>query len=81
MADSKQKAKRQQPTNFLEALRELGRDVATEAKVQVKQVVAQDIPESFGLSQSGTLKPHEHYKVGTPDKAEAATDRDRKSVV
>lgn len=64
MSGKTQAPKRQQPTNFLEALRELGRDVTSEAKVQVKQVFAQDIPDSLGMPHStGTLNPKEQVSV------------------
>jgi hypothetical protein len=49
--------------NFLEALRDLGKGVTSEAKNQVKQAITQDIPESLGLSSSGTLKPNESLSI------------------
>lgn len=60
---AKPQQKRPAPNNFLEALRELGQDMASEAKMQVKQMVTTDIPESFGITGSGTLKPNESLTV------------------
>lgn len=57
-----QKAK--QPENFLEALRELGRDIATETRVQITKAVTTDLPDAFGVTHtSGTLKPNEQFSV------------------
>ena len=48
----------------MEALRELGRDISTETKVQIRNVVTQDIPESLGVSHmSGKLQPNEKVSV------------------
>ncbi len=77
MANTKPK-KQNPPTNFLEALRELGRDVASEAQSQAKQVFTQDVPDSLGLPHSsGTLKPNESLSVSrnqTDSAAERKTD-------
>lgn len=56
----KPKAK-SQPTNFLEALRGLGQDVKSEAKIHIKKMVTQDIPQSLGLD--GTLQPDKPLSV------------------
>jgi len=48
----------------MEALRELGRDISTEAKVQIKQIVNTDLPESLGMAHaSGTLQPNERVSI------------------
>lgn len=60
-----------QPKNFLEALRELGDDFKTEAKIQVSKIITQDLPESFGVTPSGTLKPNESVSVTDLARAEA----------
>lgn len=70
--NSKGTAKRPAPNNFLEALRELGQDVASETKIQVSRAVTQDIPQSFGLSASGTLNPNESFRMPSPDSEAAA---------
>ncbi|MBI2008467.1 hypothetical protein HYS82_02315, partial [Candidatus Amesbacteria bacterium] len=51
--------------------RELGGDFKTEAKIQVQKIIAQDVPESFGISPSGTLKPNESVSVADLAQAEA----------
>lgn len=64
MSSVKSQAKRPAPNNFLEALRELSQDVASEAKIQVKEIISRDIPESFGLSDSGgTINPNESISL------------------
>ncbi len=65
---NKSQSKRTQPVNFLEALRDLGQGVTSEAKVQIKNIVTDDIPESFGFPTSGTLHPNESF---SPHKKEA----------
>lgn len=67
---TKPQVKRPAPQNFLEALRDLGQDMASETKIQVKQVFTQDIPESFGLPISGTLSPHESVSLNFPQSPE-----------
>ncbi|OGC92814.1 hypothetical protein A3D85_01175 [Candidatus Amesbacteria bacterium RIFCSPHIGHO2_02_FULL_47_9] len=59
------------PKNFLEALRELGGDFKSEAKIQVTKIVTQDVPESFGFAPTGTLKPNEAVSVSDMAKAES----------
>ena len=59
-SNGKPQAKRA-PTNFLEALRDLGSDFKSEAKIQVSKIVTDDIPQSLGLS--GTLAPNESVSV------------------
>jgi hypothetical protein len=60
------------PNNFLEALRELGQDTVSEAKIQVKKIVTSDIPQSLGISGSGTLKPNESVSMEQIRQAEMA---------
>lgn len=64
------RSKVQSPENFLEALRTLGSDAVSETKSQVKKAILSDIPESFGLTSSGTLKPNESLSVNDLEKAE-----------
>jgi len=59
------------PKNFLEALHELGNDFKSEAKIQVSKIVTQDVPESFGIAASGTIKPNESVSVADLAQAEA----------
>ena len=56
------------PDSFLEALQELGKGVVSEAKIQVTNVVTQDIPQSFGLG--GELKPDQPVSVESLHKTE-----------
>lgn len=73
MASYSQKSKaKTQPKNFLEALRELGDDFKNEAKVQVSKIVTQDVPESFGVAASGTIKPNESVSMSDLAQAEAS---------
>ena len=60
-AASPRPARRPAPVNFLEALKDLGRDAASQAKIHISQAVTQDIPESFGLS--GDLTPNQSYSL------------------
>jgi len=53
----------QSPENFLEALRGLGKSAVTEVKSQTKKAVFSDIPESLGLTASGTLNPNESLNM------------------
>lgn len=51
MASSQKAARRSAPANnFLEALQGLGSDVLSETKIQVTNIVTQDIPQSFGMA-------------------------------
>ena len=53
MASATPKAARrpaQTSDNFLEALRDLGKGVVSEAKIQVTKAITDDIPQSFGLA-------------------------------
>ncbi|KKU82464.1 MAG: hypothetical protein UY11_C0047G0012, partial [Candidatus Amesbacteria bacterium GW2011_GWC2_47_8] len=56
------------PDSFLEALQELGKGVVSEAKIQVQNVVTQDIPQSFGFS--GDLHPDQPVSVESLHKTE-----------
>lgn len=60
--------RRPAPANFLEALRELRSDAASEAKVQVTKVFTEDIPQALGLS--GTLQPNESFSLADVEAAE-----------
>ncbi|HBC72649.1 MAG: hypothetical protein UX91_C0005G0030 [Candidatus Amesbacteria bacterium GW2011_GWB1_47_19] len=64
------KSRRQGPVhdNFLEALRDLGKDFASDATTQVKQAFSADLPQSFGLS--GTLNPNESLSLSQIEQAE-----------
>ncbi|HJZ05102.1 hypothetical protein A2634_04405 [Candidatus Amesbacteria bacterium RIFCSPHIGHO2_01_FULL_48_32] len=65
------KSKRPAPVNFLEALRDLGSDLKSEAKIQVKKIVISDLPEAIGLTPaSGTLQPNEQISVAQLQQAE-----------
>lgn len=57
------------PDSFLEALQELGKGVVSEAKIQVKNIVTQDIPQSLGLS--GDLQPDQPVSIESLHKTEA----------
>lgn len=56
------------PDSFLEALQELGKGVVSEAKIQVKNIVTQDLPQSFGLS--GDLQPDQPVSIESLHKTE-----------
>lgn len=56
------------PDSFLEALQELGKGVVSEAKIQVKNIVTQDVPQSFGLS--GDLQPDQPVSIESMHKTE-----------
>lgn len=59
--------------NFLEALRDLSKDVVDEAKIQVSSIINNDIPQSFGLS--GTLEPNKSFSVADAEAAEKRGER------
>lgn len=59
----------QSPENFLEALRSLGKSTVTEITSQAKKAVYTDIPESFGITSSGTLKPNESLDLNDVQEA------------
>src|SRR3989344_2579492 len=67
---SPSRRKAQSPENFLEALRNLGKGAVSEVKTQAKKMASVDIPESFGLSPSGTLGPSESLSVDQLQQAE-----------
>lgn len=72
MASATPKAARrpaQTSDNFLEALRDLGKGVISEAKIQVTKAVTDDIPQSFGLA------PGDSFSVDQLKAAEAAGER------
>lgn len=60
--------------NFLEALRDLGRGVVDETKSQVRQAIG-DIPQSFGLTSSGTLQPNESFSLDQLKQAENSGEK------
>jgi hypothetical protein len=62
--------KTQSPENFLEALRDLGRSATQEVTSQAKAALTQDVPESFGISPSGTLQPNESFTLTDLNQAE-----------
>src|SRR3989344_7379366 len=67
---SKQQTKKT-PENFMEALSGLKSDFAQEAKIQVRSIVTQDIPEALGLTPaSGTLSPNESFSMSELNQAE-----------
>jgi len=69
MATQSSKSARRAPANnFLEALRDLSKGVIDEAKIQVKQIVSSDIPQSFGFS--GTLQPNKSFSMADAEAAE-----------
>lgn len=59
--NQKSQNKRPNPANFLEAFRELGRDTISEAKIQVKKMVIEDVPQSLGIS--GTIAANESVSI------------------
>ncbi len=61
------------PDSFLEALQELGKGVVSEAKIQVSNIVTQDIPQSFGFS--GDLQPNQPVSLDALKQAESAGER------
>lgn len=67
-SSASQSRRRPAPANFLEALRDLSRGVVDEAKIQVKQVLNTDIPQSMGFS--GTLEPNQSFSVSDLEAAE-----------
>ena len=72
MASSTQRSARRPvraPDSFLEVLQELGKGVVSEAKIQVKNIVTQDLPQSFGLS--GDLQPDQPVSIESLHKTEA----------
>jgi len=64
------RTKVQSPENFLEALRSLGSGAVSDFKTQAKAAITQDIPESFGISTSGTLSPNESLPISQMQRAE-----------
>lgn len=58
------------PENFLEALKGLAKGTVSEIKTQAKSAVLEDIPSSFGLTNTGTLKPNESVGLGDIQAAE-----------
>lgn len=56
--------------NFLEALRDLGKTTVQEGRNQIRQAVTSDVPEMFGISSHGTIKPNESFSVDQIQKAE-----------
>ncbi len=60
----------QSPENFLEALRGLGKSTVNEIKTQSAKILKNDLPESFGLAPSGTLKPNESLRMDDMQAAE-----------
>lgn len=65
MASSIQKTHKR-PTNFLEALQNLGKEVVSDARDQVSQVISSDLPDALGLSAkptSGPLNPNESFSL------------------
>jgi len=72
MASASPKAARrpaQTSDNFLEALRDLGKGVISEAKIQVTKAITDDVPQSFGLA------PGDSFSVDQLKAAEAAGER------
>jgi len=65
--------------NFLEALRDLGKGVVDEVKTQAKQIVASDLPESFGISGSGVLNPNESVSLSQLQSAESRGEQQAES--
>lgn len=63
--------------NFLEALRDLGKSVVSDATDHISRAISADIPESFGLATplSGTLSPNESLSLSQLHQAEAAGER------
>lgn len=76
MAPASSRSKRA-PANFLEALKDLGRESVSEAKIQVRQIVSQDLPEAFGLAQpaSGTIRPNESVSISDLQQAESRGEK------
>lgn len=62
------KGRRPAPTNFLEALTGLSKNVGEEAKIQVTKAFTQDIPQALGMS--GTIQPNESYSMSDIEAAE-----------
>jgi len=60
----------QSPENFLEALRSLGKSAVSEVTTQTKKAVFSDVPESFGITTSGTLNPNESLNMDQVKDAE-----------
>ncbi|MEK9201209.1 MAG: DUF5660 family protein [Patescibacteria group bacterium] len=58
------------PTNFFEALKDLGESTLSEAKVQIKKIVTDDIPQAVGLAPSGTLRQGESVSMAELKQAE-----------
>ncbi len=56
--------------NFLEAFRDLGREVVSDAKTQVRQAFTTDVAENFGFDiKGGDLKPNESLDLNQLKKA------------
>ncbi len=58
------------PDSFLEALRGLSQDTASEAKIQIQKAVTEDIPQMFGLKSSGDLKAGQQFSLADLEQAE-----------
>ena len=69
MQSSTKRAARQ-PDSFLEALRGLSQDTASEAKIQIQKAVTEDIPQMFGLKGSGDLKAGQQFSLTDLEQAE-----------
>lgn len=70
MMQSSTKRAARQPDSFLEALRGLSQDTASEAKIQIQKAVTEDIPQMFGLKGSGDLKAGQQFSLADLEQAE-----------
>ena len=79
MASASPKAARrpaQTSDNFLEALRDLGKGVVSEAKIQVTKAVTDDVPQAFGFDTSShDLSAGQSFSPDVLKAAEAAGER------
>jgi hypothetical protein len=69
----------QSPENFLEALRSLGKSTISEVTTQAKKAIFTDVPESFGLTSTGTLKPNESVNLDQMNQAQERGYREAES--
>lgn len=74
MASLQKAARRPAPANFLEALRDLSHDAASETTVHIQKAITQDIPEAFGFAKSGDLTPNQSFSMEDLKKAENASE-------
>lgn len=76
MASSPAKgARRPAPANFLEALRDLGRGVASDVSYHATRAVTADLPQAMGVATSGELKPNQTFSLADVQDAQSRGEK------